>query len=65
MSKRKKEWDTKALYLQGLIAFGNFFQGRMGLVKHHTKDEDRKRRRSHSKFKAQCAARREQRRLAA
>lgn len=65
MSKRKKEYDAKELYLQGLLAFGNFFQGRMGLEKRYTKDESRKRRKSHAKFKAQCAARRAQRQMEA
>lgn len=65
MSNRKKQYDAKALFLEGLMAFGNFFSGRMGMVKTHTQDENRKRRKSHAKFKAQCAARRQQRRLAA
>ncbi len=60
---RKKQYDAKALFMEGLMAFGSFFSGRMGLVKTYTADETRRRNKSHAKFKAQCAARREQRRL--
>lgn len=65
MSNKKKQYDAKALFMEGLMAFGNFFSGRMGLVKSYTAAESRNRRKSHAKFKAQCAARREQRRLLA
>lgn len=61
MSNKKKQYDAKALYMEGLIAFGNFFSGRMGLTKRLTKDESRRRRKSHAQFKAQRIARRKQR----
>ena len=69
MSKDKKTYDTKELFLRGLLSFGRamgaFFNPMTlpagGEQIHRTKDEDRKRRMSHAKFKAQCAARREQR----
>ena len=72
-SKDHKTYDTKELFLKGMLAFGRsigaFFNPMAhsaGLEQiHRTKDEDRKRRKSHAKFKAQCAARREQRRLTA
>lgn len=63
MSKRAKPYDAKQLYLQGLMAFGSFFAGRMGLVKTYTAAEVRRRVKSHAKFKAQRIARREQRQL--
>jgi hypothetical protein len=69
MSKDKQSYDTKELFLRGILSFGRsigaFFnpmahaQGFEQI--HRTKLEDQKRRKSHAKFKAQCAARREQR----
>jgi hypothetical protein len=71
MSKDKKSYDSKELFLRGILSFGRAigaFFNPMGYAPgfdqvHRTKDEDRKRRKSHAKFKVQCAARREQRRL--
>lgn len=72
MSKDKKTYDTKELFLRGLLAFGRMFGAFKNPMAadtseqiHRTKLEDMKRRKSHAKFKAQCAARRQQRRLAA
>jgi hypothetical protein len=73
MSKDKQTYDTRLLFMRGMLSFGRaigaFFnpmahaQGFEQI--HRTKLEDQKRRKSHTKFKAQCAARREQRKLAA
>ena len=70
VSKNKQSYDTKELFLRGVLSFGRaigaFFNpmAHPGSEQiHRTKDEDRKRRKSHAQFKAQCAARREQRRL--
>jgi len=71
MSKKAASYDTKELFLRGIIAFGRtlgLFANPMQAAPeqiHRTKDEDQKRRKSHAKFKAQCAARKNQRRLAA
>ena len=71
MSKDKKSYDTKELFLRGLVSFGRamgkFFNPlnmKVDTQIHRTKDEDRKRRKSHAQFKAQCAARRRHRQLA-
>jgi len=69
----KKSYDTKALFLRGILSFGRamgaFFNPMAHAVGfeqiHRTKDEDRTRRKSHAAFRAQCAARRAQRRLEA
>ena len=62
MSKKKPAYDAKKLFLQGLMAFGNFFSGVKVVERVHlTKKQQRVRK----AFKAQGIARREQRRLAA
>lgn len=33
MSKQKKQYDAKALFIQGLIAFGRFFSGKSDAAK--------------------------------
>lgn len=60
MSKQKKTYDAAKLYLQGLIAFGNFFHGLHWTKTHLTKAQHRRRR----AFKAQQIARRLQRQAA-
>lgn len=63
----KKGYDTKQLFLRGLLAFGRIFAKNPMDVRpeqlHRSKDEERKRRKSHAKFKAQRIARRQQRQL--
>jgi len=61
VSKRKKEYDPKALYLQGLLAFGRFFSNLKWEHSHLTKKQQRARR----AFKRQRIARRAQRLLEA
>jgi len=70
MSKDNSTYDTKELFLRGLVSFGRamgaFFNPmsmKIDEQMHRTKDEDRKRRKSHAQFKAQCVARRRQRQL--
>ena len=69
MSKRAASYDTKEMFLRGLMAFGRAlgaFVNPMTSAQtqiHRTPDEDRKRRRSHAQFKAQRIARRRQRKL--
>lgn len=58
---KKKAYDAKELFLQGLMAFGSIFGRTGGGPRSYSVNEARKRRDSHAKFKAQCAARREQR----
>ena len=68
--KQGKSYDTKELFLRGLLAFGRtlgLFANPMAAAAsqlHYTKLEDKRRRKSHAKFKAQRIARREQRQLA-
>lgn len=67
--KKKQSYDTKELFMRGLLAFGRslgLFANPMQKAPdqiHYTKDEDKRRRKGHAKFKAQCAARRQQRQL--
>jgi hypothetical protein len=73
VSKNKKTYDTKELFKRGLLSFGRamgaFFNPMAyapGITQiHRTKGEGRKRRKNHAKFKAQCVARRAQRKLEA
>lgn len=62
MSKQKKSYDPKELFLRGLLAFGNLFSSGYDRPTYSGVDA-LKRSRSHAKFKAQCAARRAQRKL--
>ena len=70
MSKDNKTYDTKEMLLRGLIAFGRVFGAFANPMsdkpsgRTYTQDEGRKRKANHAKFRAQCAARRQQRRLA-
>lgn len=70
MSKDHKTYDTKEMLLRGLLAFGRIFGAFANPMsdkpagRTYTHAEARKRKVSHAKFKAQCAARRQQRRLA-
>ena len=69
MSKRAATWDAKEMFLRGLMAFGRVFGSSPNPLNeqteqvHRTKDEDRKRRKTHAQFKAQRLARRKQRQL--
>ena len=66
MSKKPQTYDTAELFKRGMIAFGRLFQNPMSASVeqiHRTKDEKRKRRKSHAQFKAQRIARRQQRQL--
>ena len=70
MSKRAATWDAKEMFLRGLMAFGRA----MGMMAnpmmasttpdqiHYTREQQIRRAKSHTAFKAQRIARREQRR---
>ena len=58
MSKKKPAYDAKALFLQGLMAFGRMFDG---VKLDYSKRLTPKQRRGRAAFKAQRIARRKQR----
>lgn len=57
MSKKKKQYDAQALYVDGLLAFGNLFAGVQWTKSALTKRQQR----SRLAFKAARIARRKQR----
>ena len=64
MGRYTQGYNPVALFMEGLLSFGKSAVFGGWSKPAHTKLENLKRRKSHAKFKAQCAARRLQRRLA-